>query len=61
MKIGDFYRGEILYVVTARLDVQYQSNLNCEQRFIVNEKFDKTVAPSFAQNNKSFMLTKGKA
>ncbi|EFA78347.1 FYVE-type zinc finger-containing protein [Heterostelium album PN500] len=54
------YSAKILYKVKATVDVAHRHDLKFTTRLIVNERCNELVKPSFAENRKSFMLTKGK-
>ena len=56
----DRWKGEILYKFKATVDVKYRHDLKSTQRLVVNAKQDKLVAPSFADNGKSFLTTSGR-
>jgi hypothetical protein len=57
---GTGYRAEIIYFAKAKIDVRFKHDLKQKVNFVVNEKFDKMLQPSFAENSKTFMFTKGK-
>jgi len=54
------YSAKILYKVKATVDVAFRHDLKSTTRIIVNERCNELVKPSFAENRKSFLLTKGK-
>jgi len=57
---GHGYRAEIIYFAKAKLDVKFKHDLKHKVNFVVNEKFDKMLQPSYAENSKTFMFTKGR-
>ncbi|EAL61011.1 FYVE-type zinc finger-containing protein [Dictyostelium discoideum AX4] len=54
------YSAKILYKCKATVDVAHKHDLKSTTKLIINEKCGELVQPSFAENKKSFMLTKGK-
>eukprot|EP01133_Synstelium_polycarpum_P007393 gene7393-8629_t len=54
------YSAKILYKCKATVDVAHKHDLKSTTKLVVNERCGKLVKPSFAENRKSFMLTKGK-
>jgi len=58
--VASGYLGEIIYYIQARVEVQGMPDALDEQRFIVNEKSVRDLQPSYAENSKTFMFTKGK-
>eukprot|EP01132_Coremiostelium_polycephalum_P005697 gene5697-7088_t len=54
------YSAKILYKVKATVDVHHRHDLKSTTRLVVNERCGELVKPSFAENRKSFLLTKGK-
>jgi len=59
-KYGDGYSAEIIYFAKAKIDVAFKHDLKRKLQFVVNEKFDQYVQPSYGENNKTFLLTKGR-
>jgi len=57
---GTGYKAEIVYFAKAKIDVKFKHDLKKKVQFVVNEKFDRTVQPSYGENNKTFLLTKGR-
>jgi hypothetical protein len=57
---GTGYIAEIIYFAKAKIDVQFKHDLKKKVNFVINEKFDQSVQPSFSQNSKTFLFTKGK-
>lgn len=57
---GDGYKAEIVYFAKAKIDVAFKNDLKKKVNFVVNEKFDSYVQPSFGENSKTFMFTKGR-
>jgi hypothetical protein len=56
---GTGHEGQVGYFAKGKVDAK-KHPLNYKQFFVVNEKFDKSVQPSFAENSKTFMFTKGR-
>ncbi|EGC35640.1 hypothetical protein DICPUDRAFT_78678 [Dictyostelium purpureum] len=54
------YSAKILYKVKATVDVAHKHDLKFTSKLVINERCGELVKPSFAENKKSFMLTKGK-
>ncbi|KYQ92713.1 FYVE-type zinc finger-containing protein [Tieghemostelium lacteum] len=54
------YSAKVLYKAKATIDVAHKCDLKYTTRLIVNEKCGELVKPSFAENKKSFLMTKGK-
>lgn len=52
---GTGYHAKVLYKVKASVDVHFRHNLHHTARLVVNEKFDQLLAPSYAENQKSFL------
>jgi len=57
---GTGYKAEIIYFAKAKIDVKFKHDLKKKICFVINEKFDRTVQPSFGENSKTFLLTKGR-
>jgi len=57
---GTGYRAEIIYFAKAKIDVAFKHDLKRKINFVVNEKFDQYVQPSFGENSKTFMFTSGR-
>jgi len=57
---GDGYRAEVIYYAKAKIDVQFKHDLKKKLNFVINEKFDQMVQPSYAENSKTFMFTSGR-
>jgi len=57
---GDGYRAEVIYFAKAKIDVQFKHDLKKKVNFVMNEKFDSYVQPSYSENSKTFMFTKGR-
>jgi len=57
---GNAYSAEIIYFAQAKIDVKFKHDLKNKVCFVVNEKFDKLLQPSFGENNKTFLFTKGR-
>ena len=54
------YLGEITYFIEAKVEsAGFQQPIREEIKFVVNERLDREVAPSYAENKKSFMTAKG--
>lgn len=56
---GNHYSAMVLYKAKATVDVAFRHNLHNTVRLVVNEKFDQLLRPSYGENSKSFMFTKG--
>jgi len=56
---GTLYYAKILYKAKATVDVAFRHNLKSTTRLVINEKYDRLVQPSFAENSKSFLTTSG--
>ncbi|GAM25341.1 hypothetical protein SAMD00019534_085160 [Acytostelium subglobosum LB1] len=54
------YQGTIMYKVKATVDVAHKHDLKATSRLVVNERCNDLVKPNYAENRKSFLLTKGK-
>ncbi len=52
-------KNQILYKAKATIDVSYRHNLHNTVKLVVNEKFDRLLQPSFAENSKSFLTSSG--
>jgi len=57
---GDGCRAEIIYFAKAKVDVAFKHDLKRKINFVVNEKFDQNVQPSYGENSKTFMFTSGR-
>eukprot|EP01119_Soliformovum_irregulare_P000489 TRINITY_DN1033_c0_g1_i1.p1 TRINITY_DN1033_c0_g1~~TRINITY_DN1033_c0_g1_i1.p1 ORF type:complete len:423 (+),score=99.05 TRINITY_DN1033_c0_g1_i1:65-1333(+) len=57
---GSGYSAEVVYYCKAVIDVHFKHDLHHKCQFIINEKFDRNVQPSFASNHKTFMFTPGR-
>jgi len=57
---GSGFLGEIIYFAKAKIDVVFKHDLKNKVCFVVNEKFDKLLQPSFGENSKTFLLTSGR-
>ncbi|GAM21759.1 hypothetical protein SAMD00019534_049340 [Acytostelium subglobosum LB1] len=57
---GQPFYAKVLYKVKATVDVHHKHDLKHTCRLVVNERCNELVQPSFAENRKSFFLTKGK-
>ena len=54
------YLGEIMYVIEAKVEsAGFQQPIREELKFVVNERANRDLAPSYAENKKSFMTAKG--
>lgn len=53
------YLGEIIYYIQAKVDVHGMSDCKEEVKFIINERQDRALEPSFSQNSKTFAFVKG--
>jgi hypothetical protein len=52
--------GEIIYFIEAKVEsAGFQQPLREELRFVVNERSDRELAPSYAENKKTFLTSKG--
>lgn len=56
---GERYYAKVLYKVKATLDVSFRHDLKSTTKLVVNEKFDRLLSPSFAENSKSFLTSSG--
>lgn len=54
------YAAEIIYFAEVRVESDRGVAAREEVRFVVNEKSDRALAPSYASNSKTFAFTKGK-
>ncbi|EGG25064.1 FYVE-type zinc finger-containing protein [Cavenderia fasciculata] len=54
------YAAKILYKVKATVDVAHKHDLKFTTKLVVNERCGDLVKPSYGENRKSFLLTKGK-
>ncbi|KAH0789465.1 FYVE-type zinc finger-containing protein [Histomonas meleagridis] len=59
-KYGDGWEGKISYKLTATVDVAFLNDLKHKVNLVINEKFDKLVQPSFAKDEKKFLIGDGK-
>jgi hypothetical protein len=51
--------GEIIYFIEAKVEsAGFQQPLREELRFVVNERSDRELAPSYAENKKTFLTAK---
>jgi len=57
---GSGYRAEVIYFAKAKIDVAFKHDLKRKVNFVVNEKFDQYVQPSYGENSKTFMFTSGR-
>lgn len=54
------YLGEIMYLIEAKVEsAGFQEPMREELRFVVNERSDRELAPSYAENRKTFLTAKG--
>jgi hypothetical protein len=52
--------GEIIYFIEAKVEsAGFQQPLREELRFVVNERSNRELAPSYAENKKTFLTAKG--
>jgi hypothetical protein len=58
--VANGYLGEIMYVIEAKLEgAGVPESVREELRFVINERSDRELKPSYSENKKSFMFTKG--
>jgi len=57
---GDSFLAEVIYFAKAKIDVVFKNDLKKKQHFVINERFDKALQPSYGENSKTFLLAKGK-
>lgn len=51
--------GEIIYYIQAKVEGAGTHDIKEEIRFVVNERSDRELKPSYSENKKSFMMVKG--
>jgi len=59
-KNGTGYVAEVFYFAQAKIDVKFKHDLKRKVPLVINERFDQFVQPSYGENHKSFLLTKGR-
>jgi len=57
---GTGFLGEIIYFAKAKIDVVFKHDLKSKVCFVVNEKFNNLLQPSYGENSKTFLLTSGR-
>lgn len=57
-KVASGYLGEIIYFIQGKVECAGMPAAKEEVRFIVNERSDRALQPSFSQNKKSFLTAK---
>eukprot|EP01116_Phalansterium_solitarium_P008623 TRINITY_DN22564_c0_g1_i1.p1 TRINITY_DN22564_c0_g1~~TRINITY_DN22564_c0_g1_i1.p1 ORF type:complete len:461 (-),score=135.17 TRINITY_DN22564_c0_g1_i1:174-1505(-) len=57
---GTGHLGEVQYYCKAKIDVAFKHDLKHKLHFVINERFDQLVQPSYGENHKTFLFTPGK-
>ncbi|KAH0786576.1 FYVE-type zinc finger-containing protein [Histomonas meleagridis] len=59
-KAGSGWEAKVEYKFIATVDVAFLNDLKDKVKLIINEKFDQTVRPSYAHDEKKFLIGDGK-